>query len=254
MDPSMPNPMDESLASKLQPSDCQLVGTILRVSSLSTADKDAMFALMERYYQTLRHIFDADLHEKEHIILMRDSCSGEICGFSTMVSMQVAGIVALFSGDTIIHENYRNETVLPRLWAQLAFGTADSIKAQDPRKQVYWFLISSGYKTYRYLPVFFREFYPHYDCPTPKPIQLVMDTLASNRYPKEYQPQCGIVRLKNPTPLRDGVADIHARHLSNPHIAFFARINPHHAQGDELVCITEIDRRNLTPAGRRMVE
>jgi hypothetical protein len=30
-------------------------------------------------------------------------------------------------------------------------------------------------------------------------------------------------------------------------------MNPGHANGDELACLTEISRSNLTPAGERMV-
>jgi hypothetical protein len=29
-------------------------------------------------------------------------------------------------------------------------------------------------------------------------------------------------------------------------------MNPHHEQGDELVCITQVHPDNFTPAGRRM--
>jgi hypothetical protein len=232
----------------------QLNGTILPVANLNAADRDAMFALMANYYQITRPIFEADLNEKEHVILLRDATDGLIRGFSTMCMMQVEEIVALFSGDTVVHEDYRNEILLPRLWAQLAFGTADNIKARNSNKRVYWFLISSGYKTYRYLPLFFREFYPHYDCSTPTPIQSLMDTLATYRYPQEYQAERRIVCLKNSTPLRKGVADMQPRHLNNPHLAFFVRINPYHYEGDELVCLTEIERSNLTSAGQRMVK
>ncbi len=36
-------------------------------------------------------------------------------------------------------------------------------------------------------------------------------------------------------------------------MAFFARANPGHEGGDELVCLTSLDDDNLTPAGRRML-
>ena len=40
--------------------------------------------------------------------------------------------------------------------------------------------------------------------------------------------------------------------MPDPHIAFFLDRNPGFVRGDELVCLTRIDDRNLTPAGRRM--
>lgn len=244
--------MKESPTLKSQRYD--LSGAIVRVDDLSSGEKDAMFALMLCYYETSRRVFNDDLAEKEHVILLRDATSNAIKGFSTMKRLDLENVTALFSGDTIIHEDYRHTTVLPQYWAKLAFGTHDQIKVMEPERSVYWFLITSGYKTYRYLPVFFREFYPHYDCPTPSNIQAIMYHLAKTRYGKQYDKQTGIIRLENATPLREGVAEIQPHRLKNAHIAFFDRINPGHAQGDELVCLTEIDPDNLTRAGRRMVD
>jgi hypothetical protein len=232
----------------------ELVGQIVRRCELTSAQRDTMFALMAQYYEIQRPIFDADLEEKEFVIVMTDAETDVIKGFSTMVRLELESVTALFSGDTIIHADYRHTTVLPREWAKLAFSTLDSIRATQPERQVYWFLITSGYKTYRYLPLFFKQFYPRYDEATPAAIQAIMDKLACSRYTDEYNPRTGIIRLKNATPLQEGVADIQAHRLKNPHIEFFTRVNPDHANGDELVCLTAIDRHNLTRAGQRMVQ
>ncbi len=49
------------------------------------------------------------------------------------------------------------------------------------------------------------------------------------------------------------MADVTEQRLGDPHVEFFVRANPGHADGDELVCLTELTPTNLTPAGRRMV-
>jgi hypothetical protein len=41
--------------------------------------------------------------------------------------------------------------------------------------------------------------------------------------------------------------------LRDPHVAFFAEHNPGHANGDELVCLTQIHPDNFTAAGHRMM-
>src|SRR5690349_23459155 len=41
--------------------------------------------------------------------------------------------------------------------------------------------------------------------------------------------------------------------LKDPHVSFFINANPGHVGGDELACLAELSRANLTPAGRRMV-
>ena len=125
--------------------------------------------------------------------------------------------------------------------------------AGELEEEVYWFLISSGYKTYRFLPVFFRDFYPTYQSPTPTRLQRVLDSLAIQKFGTGYDRASGIVRLDHATPLRPAIAEVDSRRLRDPHVAFFETSNPAWNRGDELACITRIHPDNLTPAGRRML-
>jgi hypothetical protein len=133
------------------------------------------------------------------------------------------------------------------------FAEADRIRSQNPEARVYWFLICSGYKTWRFLPVFFREFYPNPDAPTPAHVQNILDALGERKFGIEYHKETGIVRLRTATPLREGVADVTEQRMRDPRIVFFTQKNPGYLQGDELACLTEISRTNLTRAGERMV-
>jgi hypothetical protein len=162
-------------------------------------------------------------------------------------------VIAFFSGDTIIDRAYWGDTILSRLWSQTVFAEAARLTAERPAASVYWFLICSGYKTWRFLPVFFREFYPNPDRPTPPHIQRIVDTLGARKFGDEYVPDSGIVRMRAATPLRSGIANVTSERLRDPQVAFFAHRNPGHALGDELACLTQISRENLTPAGHRMV-
>ena len=101
--------------------------------------------------------------------------------------------------------------------------------------------------------MFFREFYPNADGPTPPHIKRILDALGARKFGDQYLAEPGIVRLRTATPLRRGIADVTAERLRDPQVAFFARMNPGHARGDELACLTELSRANLTRAGRRMV-
>ena len=205
-----------------------------------------MYALFETYFDgTDRSRFDADLDEKDGVILLRDGAS--IRGFSTFLWLREEKFIAFFSGDTIVDRDYWGETVLSRMWARTAFAEAD----RNPGAKVYWFLISSGYKTFRFLPVFFREFYPRPDAATPPHIRSILDRLGARKFGEQYED--GIVRFRHATPLRRGVAEITPERLRDPDVAFFARANPRHASGDELACLTEVTRTNLTRAGERML-
>ncbi|MBE7469677.1 MAG: hypothetical protein DPW09_31660 [Anaerolineae bacterium] len=233
----------------------RLIGRVQRPQELTLAERNEMYGLLADYFANVtRPHFETDLAEKEWVILLSDSATGQIQGFSTLMRLQVVvdnqPVVAFFSGDTIIHRDYWGEVELPRLWGRHVFNLAETMGNEA---RVYWFLISSGYKTYRFLPVFFREFYPTYLRPTPPDIKQIMDALARAKFPSEYDPERGIIRFAQAAPLRSGVAEITARRLKDPHVAFFVAANPGHAQGDQLPCLVELTRTNITAAGRRML-
>jgi hypothetical protein len=126
------------------------------------------------------------------------------------------------------------------------------LRRRYPRGRYLWLLITSGFRTYRFLPVFWREFYPRHDVPASPHWKHTIDQLASERFGQRYDPGAGIVRLDHPQRLRGGLAGIPVGRDNDPHVAFFAARNPGHARGDELACVTELTPGNLTPAGRRM--
>lgn len=232
-----------------------LAGSIQTPAALTPAQRDRLHTLLGHYFANVtRSHFEADLAEKEWVVLLADTTSGQIQGFSTLMRLEVTvdgqPIVAFFSGDTIIARDYWGETELPRLWGRHVFDLAAAI----PDIPVYWFLISSGYKTYRFLPVFFREFYPTYRCPIPPQIKRRLDALAQLKFPTSYDAESGLIRLDTPAPLRPGVAEITEQRLKNPHVAFFVAANPGHVHGDQLACLVELSEANLTAAGRRMLK
>jgi hypothetical protein len=236
----------------------RLAGSALPYDRLTVDQRDQMYALLDTYFAGVgRARFEADLAEKDTVILLRDADSNVIRGFSTLMRMTVhvdgREIAAFFSGDTIIHRDYWGETILSRIWAQTVFAEVDRLTVERPEALVYWFLICSGYKTWRFLPVFFREFYPNAASATPAHVQRVLDALGRSKFGEEYLPGEGIVRFRAATPLRPGVAEITDQRLHDPHVAFFARANPGHHRGDELACLAELSRRNLTRAAARMM-
>lgn len=235
-----------------------MAGSVVAPGTLSSGERDVMYRLLETYFAgTSRAQFEADLAEKECAILLRDAESGQIQGFSTSMRLttQVDGekIVAFFSGDTIVAREYWGDTLLSRLWSHTIFSAAERAIAANEAARAYWFLICSGYRTWRFLPVFFREFYPNPTTPTPPHLQRLLDTLGRQKFGNQYLPGQGVVRLRSAAPLRPGISDVTTEKLHDPHVAFFVRKNPGHIRGDELACLTEVSRANLTRAGARMV-
>jgi hypothetical protein len=228
-------------------------GQLVRAAEIAPRERDEMFALMASYYEGIeRATFDADLDEKEWVIRILDEETNRLHGFSTqmLLDLEVAGrsVRALFSGDTIVDRDARGERSL----FQVSGWFLRSLMDAAPGAELYWFLISKGYKTYRFLPLFFREFYPRYDRPTPARFAAVIDALATFKFPGAYDRASGLVKAgPNACRLRPGMAEISPDRLRDPHVRFFAQRNPRHAHGDELCCIAPLMPANFTPAAHR---
>jgi hypothetical protein len=198
---------------------------IASVSDLKIGDRQKMLSLMQRHYDNVcPQVFQADLNQKRWVIQLLEPQSGELCGFSTqtLIDVQVDGrpVQALFSGDTIIDRSQWGDNALAYAWGEFVLGMMD----RSPDCELWWFLISAGYKTYRFLPVFFREFYPRHDQPTPAHAQAVINALAGHLYPQHYDANSGVTQAQSHQyRLREGVADITAQRLRDPHIAFLLR-------------------------------
>ncbi|HMN27879.1 MAG TPA: hypothetical protein PKE45_06950 [Caldilineaceae bacterium] len=232
----------------------QLTNQVCARSELSDETLAAMTALFAEHFAAVNPArFAQDLAGKDWVILLREPTTGALQGFSSLALYttvyQGQPISVVYSGDTIIRPAFWGTPELPRTWIKTVL--ARSAELSQP---LYWLLLSSGYKTYRFLPVFYRHFYPRYDQPTPPAIQHLIDHLACERFGADYDQASGVVRFTNgATPLRHGIADLSRERMADPHIAYFLARNQGHQQGDELVCLTQIHLDNLTAAGRRMV-
>jgi hypothetical protein len=233
----------------------RLKGRLVHVADVTPFQRDEMFALMDRHYKNVRRdTFAADLARKQWVIQVVHPDTGGLCGFSTQVilDVQVAGrpVKALFSGDTIVARDHWGDNALAHVWGRLALTLIERLAGAE----LYWFLISKGYKTYRFLPLFFHEFFPRRQEPTPAWARAVVDALGRHQYPDEYDPGSGLVRAAaGKDCLRRGVAEITPQRLRDPDVRYFLEKNPGHARGDELCCIAPLTRGNFTPAAWRVI-
>lgn len=221
-------------------------------AALTHHDRDEMFTLLANHFDGVsRTQFDHDLSEKNWVIRLHRE--DRLIGFTTLLVgesiFEGQLFTTIYSGDTIIAPEAWGSPILARTW----IASVNHIRASLPRRPCYWLLLTSGFRTYRFLPVFWREFIPHCAVSTSPRDQRLLTQLASERYGSAYEPATGLVRFPHPQRLRNQLAAIPTGRTADPHIAFFLRRNPDHAAGDELVCLTEIHEGNLTAAGRRML-
>jgi len=226
---------------------------IIARTRLSDTVREALFVLHARHFVKVnRERFMADLDEKDWIILLRKRRGG-IAGFSTQKIMHpVAASGAarfLFSGDTIVEREHWNTPFIAGCFGHLMLRMMDLHGEDD----LYWFLISKGFRTYRFLPVFFHRFWPAPDRDTPPAMAALLSAAATRKFGDAYDPASGLIRIPGGDHLGPELAGVPGARLRDPHVAFFLARNPRYAHGDELACLAPIRRDNLNAYARRVI-
>lgn len=245
-------------------------GRLVRREDLATGDRQRMEQLLGAHFEGVDSAaFARDLDEKNWVVLLEED--GRLAGFTTLLAYETeaAGepLAVVYSGDTIVDRGARGSAALPQAWiaavralheGRVADGGGGGLAGGagagggGPRRRLFWLLLTSGFRTYRFLPVFWRDFHPRPGGPPPAAARSLLTTLARERLGGSYLPELGIARLPTPQVLAPDQREVPPGKLADPHVAFFLASNPGWEAGDELVCLTEIAAANLTAAGRRM--
>ncbi len=227
-------------------------GDLLRRRELSDSAKAQMYDLFCSQFENVPlEQFVSDLDQKNWVLLLRDD-SGDLAAFSSMhvyeTTLNERKMTLVYSGDTAVDSATWNDSAL----SYNLMGAFNRLRRHYDCDTLYWFLLVSGYRTYRLLPVFSDNFYPRFDRETPEDVQALMHSMAIERFNGNFDRDSGIVRLDVPSVLKEGYRGIPENRLGDPNIAFFAKRNPGHLQGDELVCFCELAEEALTRLGKRL--
>lgn len=211
-----------------------------------------MFGLFNHYFPGVgRQKFMADLDRKDRAVLL-ETDAGAVCGFTTVQMLDVpypgGRADVIYSGDTIVDRRHWGTTLLAKTW----LGMIDELRLSRPGGEFFWLLVCSGYRTYRFLPVFWRRFFPSCRGSGPDELGQVMHAAASAHFRSQYDPAAGIVKFDEPQVLRSDIAEIAPERMADPDVAFFIARNPGYHRGDELVTITRLSPENQTRVGRRV--
>jgi len=222
----------------------KLKAKVLAAKNLRNNKLDEMWTVFSRYYDDVeRERFELDLSKKSHVILLMDSGDKSLQGFSTLelIPGNILGkkFLAIYSGDTIISEQYWGQTALQRAFT----GYTLKYMVKNPATPVYWFLISKGYKTYLLLSRNYVEHWPRWEMDTPPFQKAVIDTLSFNKFGDSWKRELGVLKFESPQgKLKEEVAPIAQELLRQFNdIQFFATANPGHSNGDELCCLGRVN-------------
>jgi hypothetical protein len=229
---------------------------VIDIPNLTIAQRRGMLALLQTCYANVSATqFNNDLDEKEWTILGTEPESGRIWCFSTMRRLRATidgnPITAFYSGDTASRADTRGAAtaagtrlVIRKMFYEMMFSSEEG--------RFYWFMISSTYKSYRLLPMIFRDFAPGPGRnQSGREKRIIVEVSRLKGF--DYDPSSGIVKLANPTLPLESAAEIDAPREQDPYASFFRSANPRAHEGDRLAALTEVSLSNLTPLGTRMV-
>lgn len=232
---------------------------IIPIKKLSLNDKERMFYLMNCHYENIiESKFLADLEEKEGVLLLNDA-EGLIQGFSTYLIFDFMfkdkAINIMFSGDTVLNKIYWGTNLPFKIFADLI----DHLMKKY-NNELYWFLISKGYRTYLFLPLLFKSFYPSPVYSISKDdiykYEQLTEELSIFKFKSSYDIENRIIRssgdfLKHE--LTGNENYFNKKNRFKMFTDFFYKNNPGFDIGNELPCIAKIDHDNLTSLAKRFI-
>jgi hypothetical protein len=226
---------------------------IVSPADIDGPQRTRMHDLISHHYENVsRPQFEADLDEKDSVVLIEDD-TGQVQGFTTLRVLWSTDvgepIAAIYSGDTLLSPDYMGERGWLSTWARHVFGKAAALEARD----VFWVFAASSHRVYRFLPGFFLDYYPHPDRPTPPAIARILQSFIEQKFTSGFDPARGIVSCSSTTPYRYP-EQVAGQVPSDDRFArFFIERNPQFLAGELLACITRISEANVTPVGRRVL-
>jgi hypothetical protein len=197
------------------------------------------------YAHTGLEKFKRDLNEKQWSILLMDD-QGRIQGYSSVEIFEAVRnhvpCRVLYSGDTLVVKEHRQDYLLAVAFVHCIHRVTQLFKGED----IWWLLTTKGFRTYRFLPVYFKQFFPRYDAPMPGDLAEFLDALGRRKFGNRFNSQTGIAKAGTEGDcLSDDEAGIPKAKTVDPHVSYFVERNPRYAMGDELVCLARLSEANL---------
>jgi hypothetical protein len=230
-------------------------GDLATIEVVGTAEPtlswDEIWRFIERFYDARRDHVQELIKHHGSIALFRAADDGRLVGITALdvypVEFEGRKVAVIFTSHVMLDEAFRGHNLLQRLGWRTFLHT----RMRYPFRAIYWFYDSFSYNGYLQLPRNFRDFWPRRDRPTPAWERGLMNHLAVQMYRDAWQPELGIVRRTGHKRLRPEAAPMQADYDRDADLAFYARANPGHAEGDMLVCLCPLTLLNLATLGVR---
>jgi len=217
---------------------------------------DVIHAMVDLYLENFdgssAALFRRDLADKDEAILIY--CDQQLVGFTTIqfikIIWQDSPAIIVYSGDTIVSPLHWGQQALSFAWIK----RIGQVKQSAPFTPLFWFLLVKGHRTYKYLSVFGKSFYPHWK-ESREDLKQLADQLASDKFGKDYDAAAGVVKFPiSQGHLKKEIAHASTNEMKKEPIQFFFQKNPGYQVGHELVCICELELFNMKPLVGRLFQ
>jgi len=207
---------------------------------------------LDSYDGSNESLFLSDLAKKDEALLVYDGA--RLIGFTTLWVFERqwrgAPIRVVYSGDTVVDRAHWGQQALAFDW----ISRMGEYKRQRPDVPFYWLLLVKGARTFRYLPLFGKSFHPHWG-EQRGDLKALADALALELFPGDYNPRTGVVEFsRSRGHLKAEIASPSRDELQREEVRFFLERNPGYARGHELVCLCEVETRNMKPLTLKLFE
>lgn len=209
---------------------------ILPVGAISPGLWDDLWQLTCRFYDAERAYVERRLQAHQQLALFRDAQDDTLVGMAAIhvepMLFQGRRILMIFTSHAIVDEAYRGQNLLQRAGMQTWLRSW----LRYPLHRKIWVFDTFSYRSYLLLPRNLREFWPRYDRTTPCWEAALMEHYGRLKYGEAWQ-GAGVVARSPRKRLLPHTAAFGTALLQDPNLAFFARVNPGHAEGDMLLCL-----------------
>jgi hypothetical protein len=225
--------------------------SFVAVSALSDALRCEMARLyLANYDGADESLFFSDLAKKQEVLVVH--AGEQLAGFTTMRFFEREWrdrqIRVVYSGDTVVDRAHWGQQALAFDW----ISRMGALKRERPDMPFYWLLLVKGHRTFRYLPLFGKSFYPHWSVDR-SDLKPLADELASEMFPDDYNPATGVVEFRQSRGhLKADIALPSPADVAKEDIHFFLQRNPGFRHGHELVCLCEVETHNMKPLTLRL--
>jgi hypothetical protein len=226
---------------------------LVRASSLDEPTRLAMCELyMSCYEATIPALFEGDLLSKDEALLLH--LGPRLVGFTTLrvfdAEWEGQTIRVVFSGDTVVEKQHWGQQALSTAWVR----RMGQIKRQQPDKRLVWLLLVKGHRTYRYLHVFARTFFPR-EGEHDARLAALAQHLAQQQFRNDYNPLSGLVEfVPSRGQLKSDLAEPRADEMARAGVTYFLQRNPSFRIGHELVCVCDMEEANMKPRTLRLFQ